>query len=365
MAERLSASLKRRFPGLQVVGTYTPPFRSLTPEEEKSALTQILESRPHILWVGLGTPKQERFMAQYTDRLQVPLMVGVGAAFDYHTGSIRDCSPWVKRAGMQWFHRLLQDPKRLSRRYLGNIPVFLWHIAFCQFMRLRRYPAGPESATDVAPIAEHLGVQSPSIVLRVEKCLLRTMIGCRVSHPTVRGPMSVNRREFLRGAAGVSAAALASTVSCSRVQVNPGVLPNPEFSGIEHVVVVMMENRSFDHMLGWLPNANGRQAGFSYLDNNGNPQPTARLDFYVGCSHPDPDHTYAGGRTELNGGKMDGWLRTGTNDGFSVKATTKRRTYHSSLRWRAISPPWITTSRRFLLPPLPTASFNMRRKPTG
>ena len=162
VAERLSASLQRRFPGLQVVGTYTPPFRSLTPEEEKSALTQILESRPHILWVGLGTPKQERFMAQYTDRLQVPLMVGVGAAFDYHTGSIRDCSPWVKRAGMQWFHRLLQDPKRLSRRYLGNNPVFLWHIA-CQFMRLRRYPAGPESATDVAPIAEHLGVQSPQL----------------------------------------------------------------------------------------------------------------------------------------------------------------------------------------------------------
>jgi phospholipase C len=132
--------------------------------------------------------------------------------------------------------------------------------------------------------------------------------------------MSVNRREFLRGAAGVSAAALASTVSCNRVQINPGdaALPSPELSGIEHVVVVMMENRSFDHMLGWLPNANGRQAGLSYLDNDGNPQPTERLNFFAGCSHPDPNHSYAGGRTEINGGKMDGWLRTGTNDSFSI-----------------------------------------------
>src|ERR1700722_8868420 len=91
-------------------------------------------------------------------------------------------------------------------------------------------------------------------------------------------------------------------------------LPDPRSLGIEHVVVIMMENRSFDHMLGWLPNANGRQAGLSYLDNNGNPQATQRLDFFVGCSHPDPNHTYAGGRTEVDGGKMDGWLRTGAND---------------------------------------------------
>jgi phospholipase C len=132
--------------------------------------------------------------------------------------------------------------------------------------------------------------------------------------------MSVNRREFLRGAAGVSAAALTSTVSCSRVQIDPGdaALPSPELSGIEHVVVVMMENRSFDHMLGWLPNANGRQAGLSYLDNKGKPQPTQRLDFYVGCSHPDPVHTYAGGRTGIDGGKMDGWLLAGSNDSFSI-----------------------------------------------
>jgi N-acetylglucosaminyldiphosphoundecaprenol N-acetyl-beta-D-mannosaminyltransferase len=139
VAELLSETLQLKFPGLQVVGTYTPPFRSLTLEEEEEILTQVRESKPDILWVGLSTPKQERFMAHYVDRLQVPLLVGVGAAFDYHTGRIRDCSEWIKRAGLQWLHRLMQDPRRLWRRYLRNNPAFLWHIAW-QISRLRRYP---------------------------------------------------------------------------------------------------------------------------------------------------------------------------------------------------------------------------------
>jgi phospholipase C len=132
--------------------------------------------------------------------------------------------------------------------------------------------------------------------------------------------MSVNRRNFLRSAASVSAAALASALSEAKSQIQPldSLLPAPELSGVEHVVVVMMENRSFDHLLGWMPNANGRQAGLTYPDNNGNPQPTHRLNYYVGCSHPDPDHSYAGGRSEYDGGKMDGWLRTSTNDSFSI-----------------------------------------------
>lgn len=132
--------------------------------------------------------------------------------------------------------------------------------------------------------------------------------------------MSVNRRTFLRTAAGVSAAALTSALSEAKPQSQPlqALLPSPELSGIQHIVVVMMENRSFDHMLGWLPNANGVQAGLTYPDKNGNPQPTQRLNYYVGCSHPDPDHSYAGGRSEYDNGKMDGWLRTGTNDSFSI-----------------------------------------------
>ena len=132
--------------------------------------------------------------------------------------------------------------------------------------------------------------------------------------------MSVNRRDFLRKAAGVSAAAFTAALPEARPQVQPvdELLPSPADSGIEHVVVVMMENRSFDHMLGWMPNANGRQAGLSYPDNNGVLQPTHRLDYYIGCSHPDPDHSYAGGRSEYNDGNMNGWLRTGSNDSFCI-----------------------------------------------
>jgi N-acetylglucosaminyldiphosphoundecaprenol N-acetyl-beta-D-mannosaminyltransferase len=140
VAEMLREALQKRFPGLQVVGTYTPPFRSLTVEEEASVLTQVRESRPHIVWVGLSTPKQERFMAHYVDLFQVPLLVGVGAAFDYHTGRIRDCPNWIKRVGMQWFHRLLQDPGRLWKRYARNNPAFVWNIAL-QVLKLRRYPS--------------------------------------------------------------------------------------------------------------------------------------------------------------------------------------------------------------------------------
>ena len=128
VADLLSQTMSNRFPGLQVVGTFTPPFRPLTAHEEDEVASQIFESRPHIVWVGLSTPKQERFIAQYAGRFRVPLMVGVGAAFDYHTGQIRDCPSWIKRAGLQWLHRLLQDPKRLWKRYLINNPVFIWRI---------------------------------------------------------------------------------------------------------------------------------------------------------------------------------------------------------------------------------------------
>ena len=131
--------------------------------------------------------------------------------------------------------------------------------------------------------------------------------------------MGVNRRAFLRSAASIGAAAIGCGIPETEIlQPASPVLPAPELSGIEHVVVVMMENRSFDHMLGWMPNANGRQAGLTYPDNNGNLQPTERLNYFVGCAHPDPDHSYAGGRAEYNGGKMDGWLRTSTNDSFAI-----------------------------------------------
>jgi len=126
VAEELSKRLQSKFPGLKIVGTLTPPFRDLTPEEEQEFARQIAQARPHIVWVGLGAPKQERFMAQYFLRFNVPLMIGVGAAFDFHTGRIHDCPRWIKRAGLQWLHRLVQEPGRLWRRYLLNNPAFLW-----------------------------------------------------------------------------------------------------------------------------------------------------------------------------------------------------------------------------------------------
>ena len=136
VAALLGDSLKERFPGLTIVGTFTPPFSELTTQQEQELLAQVHASRPDIVWVGLSTPKQEYFMARYFERMEVPLLVGVGAAFDYHTGSIRDCSRWVKRAGLQWLHRLLQDPHRLWRRYLRNNPAFLWHMT-CQALGRR------------------------------------------------------------------------------------------------------------------------------------------------------------------------------------------------------------------------------------
>jgi phospholipase C len=126
----------------------------------------------------------------------------------------------------------------------------------------------------------------------------------------------INRRQFLRGAGVASAAALTGGMQASEVRGT--MLPAPDASQIEHIVVVMMENRSFDHFLGWLPGSRGTQAGLSYTDNSGESHPTWHLNTYAGCSHPDPDHSYAGGRSEVDGGKMDGWLRTTTNDTFCI-----------------------------------------------
>jgi len=138
VAPRLAAELTRRCPGLQIVGTYTPPFRPLNSCEETELVTMVAETKPDVIWVGLSTPKQERFMAHYLEKLDVKLMVGVGAAFDIHTGGIKDASPWLKTAGLQWLHRLAQEPRRLWRRYLFNNPKFIWNIGL-QFLRLRKF----------------------------------------------------------------------------------------------------------------------------------------------------------------------------------------------------------------------------------
>jgi N-acetylglucosaminyldiphosphoundecaprenol N-acetyl-beta-D-mannosaminyltransferase len=138
VAEELKSELTRRFPGLKVVGTYTPPFRPLNHFESAELQMQISELRPDFFWVGLSTPKQERFMQEYLPKLETKLMVGVGAAFDMHTGRVQDAPDWVKNAGLQWLHRLLQEPSRLWKRYLINNPIFVYKMTK-QLLGLTKY----------------------------------------------------------------------------------------------------------------------------------------------------------------------------------------------------------------------------------
>lgn len=128
VAERLALELSKRFPGLQIAGTYTPPFRPLSSSEEEKLEALVAEAKPDLFWVGLGSPKQERFMAKYCGRLDAKLMVGVGAAFDIHSGNVKEAPKWLKAAGLQWLHRLIQEPRRLWRRYLNCVPNFIWMI---------------------------------------------------------------------------------------------------------------------------------------------------------------------------------------------------------------------------------------------
>jgi|SRR5438552_7377013 len=138
VAEQLRNNLEARFPGLRVVGTYTPPFRPLSAAEKIELRDRIENLKPDIFWVGLSTPKQEHFMAEYLPSLNTKLMVGVGAAFDIHTGRIKDSPEWVKKAGLQWFHRMCQEPRRLWKRYLYNNPRFIIRITL-QLLGSRKY----------------------------------------------------------------------------------------------------------------------------------------------------------------------------------------------------------------------------------
>ncbi len=145
VAEELRDALCARFPGIKIVGTHTPPFGPMSAAEEGHLIAKISRLKPDIIWVGISTPKQERFMARYLPQFETKLMFGVGAAFDFHTGRIKDCPEWVKRCGLQWLDRLLQDPKHLWKRYLRNNPAFLVAIAL-QLIGLRSYRRKPEAA---------------------------------------------------------------------------------------------------------------------------------------------------------------------------------------------------------------------------
>jgi N-acetylglucosaminyldiphosphoundecaprenol N-acetyl-beta-D-mannosaminyltransferase len=138
VAETLRDVMLQRFPKAKIAGTFSPPFRPMTAREEKEFAAKVHSLRPDIIWVGLSTPKQERFMARYLPILDTKLMIGVGAAFLFHTGKIRESPDWIKRAGLQWLDRLLQEPARLWKRYLLNNPVFAFH-AVLQVLGLKHY----------------------------------------------------------------------------------------------------------------------------------------------------------------------------------------------------------------------------------
>jgi len=135
LAERLTA----RFPGLQVAGTFTPPFRPLESAEFAAFRGDVARTRPDVLWVGLGTPKQERFMADHWESLDAGLLIGVGAAFDFHSGRVRQAPRWMQRSGCEWLFRLCTEPRRLGPRYLKTNPLFVLRAAAQRF-GLRRYP---------------------------------------------------------------------------------------------------------------------------------------------------------------------------------------------------------------------------------
>ena len=146
VAEALTSSLHKEFPQLQVVGTMTPPFRPLTEAEENNLYEELQKKRPHFLWVGLSTPKQERFAHDFLEKFpdltkdwdHGIIFIGVGAAFDFHSGRVQQAPYWIQRSGFEWLYRITQDPKRLLKRYVIANTYFLTRI-FLQLTGMKHY----------------------------------------------------------------------------------------------------------------------------------------------------------------------------------------------------------------------------------
>ncbi len=138
-AEQLAQSLVTRFPGLSVAGTRTPPYGAAPPEELDAVASQLRSACASLIWVGLSTPKQEALMAKLVARLDHGVLLGVGAAFDLHSGRIRQAPRWMQRSSLEWLWRLAREPRRLGPRYLRNNPLFLLR-AFAQISGIKEYP---------------------------------------------------------------------------------------------------------------------------------------------------------------------------------------------------------------------------------
>ncbi len=122
---QLALNLRRRYPGVKIVGGYSPPYRPLSDEEEDAVAAEINRSQADVVWVGIGVPKQEKWMAAMRDRLEAPVLVGVGAAFDFHAGLIPQAPDWMQHSGLEWAYRLAHEPKRLWKRYAKYNPMFV------------------------------------------------------------------------------------------------------------------------------------------------------------------------------------------------------------------------------------------------
>ena len=138
VAERLADRLQARVPGLEIAGMFTPPFRPLTPDEDRDVVQKVNAASPHLVWVGISTPKQERWMAEHLGKVRAPVMIGVGAAFDFLSGAKRQAPRWMQRNGLEWAFRLANEPSRLWRRYL-RYPRFA-ALLLLQALRLRSFP---------------------------------------------------------------------------------------------------------------------------------------------------------------------------------------------------------------------------------
>ena len=126
---QLALNLRRRHPGIKIVGGYSPPFRDLDGEERQAIADEINRTRADVVWVGIGQPKQEKWMAQMQDAVDAPVMVGVGAAFDFHAGLVPQAPAWMQSVGLEWVFRLAHEPRRLWRRYARYNPLFVVRFA--------------------------------------------------------------------------------------------------------------------------------------------------------------------------------------------------------------------------------------------
>jgi N-acetylglucosaminyldiphosphoundecaprenol N-acetyl-beta-D-mannosaminyltransferase len=138
VADRLAARMTARYPGLQIVGTYSPPFRPLTEEEDDDVVRMLEDSGADCIWVGLGSPRQEHWVAEHRGRLSAPLLLAVGAAFDFHAGTKRRAPRLMQRTGTEWLFRLASEPRRLVGRYVKTNTMFVWLLAVDAVQTLRR-----------------------------------------------------------------------------------------------------------------------------------------------------------------------------------------------------------------------------------